>query len=112
MKKLFVMIVEDEHWARESIRRMCEQIPNVNVVGSFENGTEALDFARRTHVDAAIIDVLLPNNSGFEIGKKLKAEFPELNLIFTSAIDEYEKQIQEYGGNAFLYKPIELKKLH
>lgn len=91
---------------------MCEQIPNVNVVGAFENGLEALDFARRTRVDAAIIDVVLPNNSGFGIGKKLKSEFPKLNLIFTSAIDEYEKQILEYGGNAFLYKPIELKKLH
>lgn len=111
MKKIFVMILEDEYWTRESIRRLCELIPNVVVAGAFEDGTRALDFSRKTHVDAAIIDILLPNNSGFEIGKALKSEFPELNLIFTSAVDAYEAQIKENGGNAFLHKPVELKAL-
>ena len=111
MKKFFVMILEDEYWARESIRRLCEQIPNVNVVGAFEDGAHALDFAHKTHVDAAIIDILLPNNSGLEIGKTLKSEFPELNLIFTSAVDAYETQIMEYDGDSFLHKPVELKDL-
>lgn len=112
MKELLVMIAEDEYWERRSVYRLCEKVPNVTVVGTFEDGTQALDFARKTRVDAAIIDILLPDNSGLKIGKTLKSEFPELNLIFTSAIDEYEKQIQEYGGNAFLHKPIELEKLH
>ncbi len=111
MKKIFVMILEDEYWTRESIRRLCELIPNVVVAGAFEDGTRALDFSRKTHVDAAIIDILLPNNSGFEIGKALKSEFPELNLIFTSAVDAYETQIMEYDGDSFLHKPVELKAL-
>lgn len=111
MKELFVMIIEDEHWARESLRRLCEMIPGVKVVGAFEDGIPALAFARKKHFDAVIIDVLLPNSSGFEIGKTLKSELPELNLVYTSAVDEYEKHIQEYGGNAFLQKPIELKRL-
>lgn len=111
MKGIFLMILEDEYWVRESIRRLCVQIPNVTVVGAFEDGTQALDFVRKTPIDAAIVDVLLPNNSGFEIGKTLKSEFPELNRIFTSAVDAYETQIKEYGGNAFLHKPVELKAL-
>ncbi|MCQ2512723.1 MAG: response regulator [Lachnospiraceae bacterium] len=105
------MILDDEYWARKSIRRLCELIPNVNVVGDFEDGRKALDFANTTHVDAAIIDILLPNHSGLEIGKTLKSEFPEMNLIFTSAVDVYETQIRKYDGNSFLRKPVELKAL-
>lgn len=108
---ILVILLEDEYWVRKSMVRLCSTLPDVKVVGEFEDAAQALAFARETHIDAAIIDILLPDNSGLEIGNALKAEFPDLKLIFTSAGDSYEPQIQEYGGDAFLHKPITLKEL-
>lgn len=106
-----MMILEDEYWARESIRRLCGMIPEVYVVAIFEEGMQAIDFACKVHIDVAIIDVCLPNHSGFEIGKTLKLKMPELNLIYISAVDAYETEIQKYGGDSFLSKPVTLKAL-
>lgn len=108
---IFVIILEDEYWTRKTLSRLCSELSGVKVVGEFENATQALAFARGNQVDAAIIDILLPNDSGFEIGKTMKTEIPELNLIFTSAVDAYENRINEYGGSSFLHKPVVLKEL-
>lgn len=111
MKKLFVMVLEDECWVRKSLSRLCRLLPDVEVIGEFEDAEMALAFARETHIDAAIIDILLPDNSGLKIGVELRAELPDLNLIFTSADDSYMPQVYKCGGNAFLHKPVKLTDL-
>lgn len=101
-----VILLEDEYWVMQSLKRLCSSIPEVNLIGKFENAEQALAFGCKTHIDAAIIDILLPENSGFEVGKTLKLKNPELNLIYISADDAFEAQIQKYGGDFFIHKPV------
>ena len=108
---VFVILLENEYWARKSLVRQCKLLPRVEVVGEFEEAEQAMDFIRKRHIDAAIIDILLPHCSGFEIGKEMKEIQPDLNLIFTSGDDTLETQIQKYGGNSFLHKPIAIRDL-
>lgn len=106
-----VILIEDEYWVRKSINRLCRMIPGVKVIGEFEGTEHVRAFAHEIHVDAAIVDVILPGESGFDAGFLLKKEFPKMKIIYTSAFDTYENHFSEYGGDCFLHKPFSLEEL-
>ena len=75
-----------------------------------ENGSQALDVARRGHPDLIVMDLQLPDISGLQVTQELKAseDTREIPIVattaFTSPSDEAE--IRASGCDAFMAKPI------
>ncbi len=108
-----ILLVEDE----EAVRRLgAEALEKLGyTVISAAAGSEALDRAARFdgRIDALVTDVVLPDMRGPEIAKRLKAERPDIAVLFTSGYDHdaiARHGVLESNVN-FLQKPYTLAKL-
>ena len=62
-----VLIVDDQAHARDSLTRLCERSDDVQVVGEAACGMAAIDAAGTLDPDIMLLDVELPDMSGFEL---------------------------------------------
>ncbi len=103
-----ILLVEDEAPLRRIVRMLLEK-GGYRVVEA-ENAMVALEiWARRgAEIDLLFTDVVMPGGpSGRELGQRLKAERPELKIIYTSGYNsDFRKGlITLHGGESFLFKP-------
>ncbi len=72
-----------------------------------------MDLVREHHFHLILLDLIMPYIGGMEILQKLKKEFPEIECIIITAIDEVDTAVQamKYGAYDYLVKPIENEKL-
>lgn len=77
------------------------------------DGVQALELARSQKPDVLILDVRMPKLYGSDVVRRIKAD-PELadkiTILFSSA-DEDEVRWREAGADAFLQKPIDIRRL-
>jgi two-component system cell cycle response regulator len=75
-----------------------------------ENGTQALEMARREQPDMVMLDVMMPDMDGFQVCAELKAsaETSHIPVIMVTALDTPEERIRglEAGADDFLSKPF------
>jgi two-component system response regulator AlgR len=106
-----VLIVDDEPPARERLRSLCADVPDVLVVGEAANGSDAVESAGRLTPDVVLLDVRMPGMDGLEAARHL-AELPEPPaVIFATAFDEYALPAFEAQAVAYLLKPVRRDKL-
>ncbi len=76
------------------------------------NFEEALDAAALSRVDAAIVDVLLPDGDGIELCRRLR-EWSDMPIIVLSAIGDEEQKIRALSGGAddYVTKPFSPREL-
>ncbi len=101
-----ILIVEDNRSFRESLKDILEgKFPNV-VVEEAENGKEAMEKADSFDPDLIFMDIGLPDESGFELTKKVKMKYPNVSVVMLTSYDqpEYREAAMRYGANHFLTK--------
>ena len=84
-----ILVVDDE---REIADLVALYLQNENfdpVV--FYSGTEALEFLRRQPVDLAILDVMLPGVSGFELCRAIREQYSYPVIMLTAKGEELDK---------------------
>ena len=78
------------------------------------NGTQALDQVKKENPDLILLDVMMPDMSGFEVSQKLKAD-PEAHIpiIFLTALNSTADIVKGFqvGGNDFISKPFNKEEL-
>ncbi len=101
-----VLIVDDEPLARERVRQLLGQEPDVDVVGECGDGAEALAVIRRDKPDLVFLDVQMPELDGFGLIAKLEpAELPA--IIFVTAYDQFALKAFEVHALDYLLKPFD-----
>ena len=84
-----VMIVDDHEVVREGLRSLLRRRPELAVVGEADSVASAIEEARKTEPDVVIMDVRLPDGSGVEACREIRAERPDTKvLMLTSYADE------------------------
>lgn len=106
MQQPLIWLVEDEVSIAETLIYMLSQ--EGFAVKAFERGLPALDEARRQAPALAILDVGLPDISGFELCRQLLAQHPSLPVLFlTARSDEVDKLLGlEMGADDYVAKPF------
>ncbi|MDF2618473.1 MAG: response regulator receiver protein [Xanthobacteraceae bacterium] len=107
-----VLIVEDNELNMKLFNDLLEA-HGYSTVGT-RNGVEAMDLARRHRPDLILMDIQLPEVSGLDVTRALKAD-PELKAIPVIAVTAFamkgdEERIREGGCEAYLSKPISVSK--
>ena len=107
-----VMIVEDNELNMKLFRDLIEASGYETV--QTRNGLEALELARQHKPDLILMDIQLPEVSGLEITKRLKAD-DELHTIPVIAVTAFamkgdEERIRQGGCEAYMSKPISVPK--
>ena len=103
-----VLIVDDE----KNIRDLLEA--GLKFVGfsvySVANGTEAVAVAEKANPDIIVLDVMLPDQSGFSVTKKLRSMGIDVPVLFLSARDDRADKVTglTVGGDDYMTKPFSI----
>jgi PAS domain S-box-containing protein len=107
-----VVVADDHQVVRQSVARMLSAEPEFQVVAEAANGEQAVELARRFMPDLVVMDVSMPVMDGIEATRRIRAEFPHIQVIGLSmheASGGVHARMQEAGAVAFLSKdgPLE-----
>ena len=83
--KIRVMSVDDHPIVRDGIAAIINLQPDMTLVGAAETGTQALQKFVELRPDIALVDLRLPDMTGFELIKKLKDKSPNARIIVLSS---------------------------
>jgi DNA-binding NarL/FixJ family response regulator len=108
-----VLIVDDSEQIRERLVALLAESPQIRIVGQAGSGHEALDALQRLQPDTVILDIRLPDSSGIEVLKMIKARHPEIVVIMLTNFDyaQYRQQCRRLGADYFLNKTLEFEKI-
>ncbi|MBX2876918.1 MAG: LytTR family DNA-binding domain-containing protein [Saprospiraceae bacterium] len=80
------LIVDDEEMSRVHIQGICQRIPDIEIVGIFDNALAANAYLSQHPVDLIFLDIEMPDCSGIEFVKNME-QVP--GIIFTTAKENY-----------------------
>ncbi len=108
-----IILAEDHALVRAGIRRLLDDLPDVEVVGVAEDGREALRLIAELRPDVAILDITMPGLSGLNVLAQVVADHPAVRVIMMSMHDneEYVGHALKSGAAGYLLKdsdPAEL----
>lgn len=102
------IIADDERLARQELRRLLEDHPEVTVAGEARNADEAEDLLERCEPELLFLDIEMPGRSGLEM---LEGCAHPPQTILTTAFDRYAVRGFELNAVDYLLKPIAPERL-
>lgn len=109
--KINLMIVDDEEQFLESMRKRLE-VRDFNVI-TVNRGEKAIEVARSSPVDVALVDLKMPGISGEETLKLLKKEHKWMEIVILTGHGSVDSAVDctQTGAYSYLQKPCELNEL-
>lgn len=102
------IIIDDERLARNELRKLLVDFPEIEVVAEGANANEGLEKIETINPDLVFLDIQMPGKTGFDMLAELdKAP----HVIFTTAYDEYALKAFEVNALDYLLKPVEPRRL-
>jgi two-component system, response regulator YesN len=112
MKKM--LIVDDDWLISNSLMSMDEwNERNIDVIGTAENGNEALYWMENEKLDIILTDIRMPHMDGIELTKHIYEHSPRIDVIIMSGYEEfsYAHNALKYNAKGYILKPIDTKEL-
>ena len=100
---LTAIAIDDEPMALGVVRKFVSPVPFVELVHSFTNAFDAMDYLKYRKVDLVFLDIRMPDVSGIDLLKGLVD--PPL-VIFTTGYSEHAVQSFELNAVDYLLKPF------
>jgi two-component system LytT family response regulator len=102
---LTVLIVDDEPLAREGLRMLLANDPEIAAVEDAKNGREAVQRVREGRPDLMFLDVQMPEMDGFSVIHEIGPEHMPA-VVFVTAHDQYAIRAFETNAMDYLLKPV------
>lgn len=108
MAPIRVLIAEDHALVREGTRQILEQQEGIEVVGEAADGARAVAAVVRLRPDVALLDIRMPELTGVEATREIRAQAPDTAVLILSAFDddEYVLSLLEAGASGYLLKTV------
>jgi two-component system, LytTR family, response regulator len=100
-----ILIVDDQAQARNSLIRLCERSDDVQVVGEAACGMAAIDAADTLDPDLMLLDVELPDMSGFELLRAVRSDTRPLGIMVSTCTDHAIRAFAE-GAIDYFVMPV------
>ncbi|MEM8601089.1 MAG: LytTR family DNA-binding domain-containing protein [Bacteroidota bacterium] len=104
--RLRAVAVDDEPPARRKLARWLADDAEIDVVAICADGYEALDALDLHRVDLLVLDIQMPELSGFDVLRRLPPG-PAPVVVFATAYDAYAIQAFEHHAAGYLLKPYD-----
>ena len=104
-----VVLIDDERLAREELRGLLSEFPDLEIVGEAANVTEALKLVPKLRPDLLFLDIEMPGRTGFDFLAALPPPHPQ--LIFATAFDAFALRAFEVNALDYLMKPVHPQRL-
>lgn len=108
-----VLVVDDDFMVAEIHRRFVDRVDGFRAVGVARTGAEAMASADALRPDLILLDVYLPDMTGLEVLKRLRADGNLVGVIMITAARELDTVRGALDGGAadYLIKPFEFDQL-
>ena len=113
MKKLRLMLVDDQSLFREALRTLLALQTDFEIVAEAENGERALELARKHKPDVALMDLRMPVMGGVEATRRMAQASPSTRVVVLTTFDEDEEifEAMRAGALGYLLKACSADKL-
>ena len=108
-----LLVVDDHEVVRQGLVAMLDRRPAFQVVAEAGTAAEAVEMARRFKPDLVVMDVRLPDGSGIEACREIRAEFPETRVVMLTSYPDEEAVFSAIvaGASGYLLKQIRARDL-
>jgi DNA-binding NarL/FixJ family response regulator len=109
-----IIVADDHQVVRTGFAALLDTQPDFTVVGTADDGVEAVKIARELRPDVALMDVRMPNMDGIEATRQLAESGtggPRILILTTFDLDEYVYDALCAGASGFLLKDVTAERL-
>ena len=101
-----ILLVDDQIFARRFIQKSLEEDHNLNIVGTAQNGHEAIALVESLNPDVVLIDLEMPQMDGITATKIIVQQFPNCKVLVLSSheTEEYLQSALRAGAKGYLLK--------
>lgn len=105
--KLKCLLLDDELPSLTYLKILCEQLPELEVVKTFNSSITMLNELPQLEFDLCILDIEVPHTNGLQIASLLKGK----PVIFTTAYKDYAADAYDLNAIDYVRKPVSLNRL-
>ena len=106
-----VLIVDDEHLARQRLRKLLSATSEHQIIGEAETGEDALRKTQAARPDVVLMDIRMPGMDGIEAASYINRMDKPPAIIFTTAFSDHALNAFETHAIDYLLKPIKQSRL-
>ncbi len=101
-----VLLADDHALVRGGIRRILEAEPDLTVVAEASDGAQAVDLARSTAPDLAVLDISMPRMTGLQAAREISRRAPGVRTLMLSMHDneQYFFSALQAGASGYVLK--------
>jgi DNA-binding NarL/FixJ family response regulator len=101
-----LLLADDHAMVRRGLRLVLDAEPDLRVVAEAGDGLEALELARRTDVDLAVLDVSMPRMTGLQAAAELRTVRPSARVLMLSMHDneQFLFEALKAGASGYVLK--------
>jgi DNA-binding NarL/FixJ family response regulator len=107
------LLADDHRLMIAAVRTALEREDDIEVVGTTMDAANVLPLVAELRPDVVVLDVLMPQIDGLAILERVRARFPEVNVVLLSASEDESlvRRAREGGASAFVHKQIDPQEL-
>ena len=108
-----VVIADDHNVVRKGIRDLLSDEDDIVVVGEARNGHEAVDLASALRPDVVVMDIAMPELTGVEATRQIRAQAPGVRVLVLTAYDDdpYISSLLDAGATGYILKTAESREI-
>jgi len=109
-KKTNVLIVDDDRDTQDTLEAILK--PCCTILKA-DSGKKARPLIAREDVQIVLLDILLPDANGLDLLQKIKAQFPDIEVVMISGLTEISTAVKamKMGAYHYLSKPFDLSEV-
>jgi NarL family two-component system response regulator LiaR len=106
MKKIRVLIVEDQAIVREGLAAILSFQSDIEVVGQAKDGIEAVEMLEGAHPDVILLDLVMPRQDGLTTIPILKDKMPGVHILVLTSFADNDRVYQaiKFGAQGYMLK--------
>lgn len=110
--KINAIIIDDSPQARKLLRLMLVELAsNIVILYEAENGEEGMKAIKKMNPDLIFLDIEMPGKSGVQLAEEIVQEQIELDIVFTTAYNDFAIKAFRLSAIDYLLKPLQEKQL-
>jgi DNA-binding NarL/FixJ family response regulator len=82
-----ILLADDHALVRAGVRRILDAEPDLTVIAEASDGAEAVELARSTSPDLAVLDISMPRMTGLQAAREIKRRTPSVQILMLSMHD-------------------------
>ncbi|MBZ4329579.1 response regulator transcription factor [Corallococcus interemptor] len=113
MERTRIFVVEDQPQLLRNLVKVLGTFPELEVVGTSQDGEQAVDDIVRERPQLVLLDLELPSLNGIQVTQKVKRRAPEVEILILTSFEDEQKVYEaiQAGASGYLVKRVGPEKI-